>query len=169
MIDVLLHALEMFVCGLAIHIVIWRVFPVKNEGSRLIGAFFLGALAVFAVMAAISPGPIESLPWLLTFILDFSLAGAYMCLYTGVNAFSPSIGIAKRVEASMPKGLTRDQLPPPWFTDAKLSGSRRENLLSGGLVGESAGVLRLTPKGQTLVRGFLTFRRLLGLPDLGRG
>jgi predicted permease len=169
MLTILAHALELFCCSLALHIFVWRMFPVKSEAVRLIAVFTFGALATFGVIVALSSEPFDWLPWMLSFLLHFALAGAYMCLYTGVNAFSPTIGIAKRVEASMPKGLPRDQLAPPWFTDAKLSGARRDHLLSGGLVMESEGMLRLTPRGRQLVWGFLTFRRLLGLPDLGKG
>src|SRR5215471_370541 len=172
---VLYRSIEIFCFCLAIHILVWRSFPQRNQGARLLLIFFLGPLllaGIHALGARLAPNmflPVDFASWALASLLHLSVAGVYVNLFTAVTGFSPSIGILERVEQSMPHGLERDELAPPWFTDKNLSGARRENLLSSGLICESGGLLQLSPRGRLVAGGFLLFRRILGLPDLGKG
>jgi hypothetical protein len=147
------------------------MFPLRNEGSRLLLIFTLGSALPFVLLVFIEGGlqSVDWPAWGLAFFLHFTLTGTYGCTYTGVTAFSPTIGIVDRVEESMPDGLPRDQLAPTWFTDQKLSGARRENLLATGFISESDGVLQLTPRGRQIVGCLRIFRGFLGLPDVGKG
>jgi hypothetical protein len=169
------HATELFCFCLLIHIFVWRVFPVKHQGVRLGLIFSLGAaliISIHALAARLAPAtfqPVDWALWGLACLLHFALFGVYLNLYTAVTGFSPSIGILERVEESMPRGLARDQLAPPWFTDKNLSGARRDNLLETGFIHESAGCLRLSPRGRLIATCFLVFRRFLGLPDIAKG
>jgi hypothetical protein len=168
---ILCHALELFSFCLAIHVFVWRVFPVRKQGARLIAIFSAGAVLLLGIFVLAAGGfsSVDWPSWGLAFLLHFSLSGAYLCLYTGVDSFSPSIAIAKRLEANMPHGLTRDKLAPPWFTDDKLGGARLEHLLATGFIYESGGLLRLTSRGRVVVRWFRLFRKILGLPAIGKG
>jgi len=175
MATILYHAVELFCFCLAIHILVWRTFPVRHQGIRLGLIFSLGAVAmvgVYALATRFSKGSFESLNWPswgLACLLHFSLSGVYLNLYTLVTGFSPSIGILERVEESMPHGLKRSELAPPWFTNKNLSGARRENLLATGFIYETGGVLHLSPRGRLIAHCFLIFRRFLGLPDVAKG
>jgi hypothetical protein len=168
---VLYHAFELFGFCLGIHFFVWRAVPVRNQGFRLALIFSLGGALLLGILVAASGGfrPLDRPAWGLALLLHFSLSAVYMCLYTGLESFSPSIGIAKRVEANMPRGLSRGELAPPWFTEEKLSGARRENLLATGFIRACGGLLQLTPRGRVIARCFWIFRRFLGLPDVGRG
>jgi len=172
---ILFHALELFCFCLAIHIFVWRVFPLRNQIVGLTGIFSLGPLlllGVYLVVSILRSGTSPSLDWLswgLAGILHLALFGVYVNLYTLVAGFSPSIGILERVEDGMPHGLQRHDLTPPWFSDKNLSGARRENLLATGMIYESGGLLHLSPRGRLVAGCFLLFRRFLGLPDVAKG
>jgi hypothetical protein len=168
---VLCYALGLFCFCLGIHIFIWRMFPARRQGARLIAIFSVGAVLLFGIFVLASGGfsSVDWPSWGLAFLLHFSLSGAYLGLYTGLVSFSPSIAIAKRLEASMPHGLAQDKLAPPWFTDDKLGGARLENLLATGFIYQSGGLLRLTSRGRIIVRCLRLFRNILGLPETGKG
>ena len=169
------HALALFCSCLAVHVVVWRLFPVRRQGIRLGMIFVLMPGLSLALVIAASRVFRNGLPdvewtiWGLAYVLHLSLSGSYMFLYTAVTGFSPSIAILERVKASMPQGLERNELAPKWFTDANLTGARRENLLATGFIWESADFLRLSSRGWVIARCFLIFRRFLGLKDLGKG
>jgi hypothetical protein len=155
---------------LAIHILIWRIFSPRNQLVPLASIFFIfGPGFMIGIFALTSLAAFDWPSWGLSALLHFALAAVYINLYTLVAGFSPSIGIIERVEESMPRGLERSELAPPWFNDKNLSGNRRENLLATGLVCESNGLLLLSPRGKFVARSFLTYRRFLGLPDVAKG
>lgn len=172
---VLIHAIELFCFCLGIHILVWRIFPVRNQGVRLGLIFLLGPVLMIGACALASRSEPDIFSradwtsWGLSCLLHLAMAGGYVNLYTAVTGFSPSIGILERVEESMPHGLERRELAPPWFTDKSLSGARRENLLATGFIRESGGRLHLSARGRLIARCFLIFRRFLGLPDVAKG
>jgi hypothetical protein len=163
--SILFHALALFCCCLALHIVIWRLFSPQNQLRWLSAIFLLGPLLLLGrdmrSLGGLSCG--------LVLLLHYVLSGVYLSLYTMVAGFSPSIGILERVDEGMPQGLERHELAPPWFNDKNLSGARRENLLASGLIHESRGVLHLSSRGRLIARCFLLLRRVLGLPDVAKG
>lgn len=172
---ILYSTFVLFCSCLAMHVLVWRAFPVRQQGIRL-GLIFLicpvAGLVLWHLVSSLSPGwlaPVQWAVWLLAYLLHVSLSGAYLFLYTAVTGFSPSIAILERVEESMPEGLRRDQLAPKWFTDTNLSGARRENLLTTGFIVEADGRLRLSPRGSLIATCFLVFRRFLGLSDVAKG
>ncbi len=164
---VLYLGLELFCFCLAAHIVIWRVFRPRKQIVLLTLIFTFGPSLMLGIVVLASRIDLSSCG--LALLLHLALAAVYINLYTLVAGFSPSIGILERVDESMPRGLQRNELAPPWFNDENLSGARRENLLSSGLVYESGGLLLLSPRGLLVSRIFLTFRRFLGLPDVAKG
>jgi hypothetical protein len=172
---VLWFGLGLFACSLAIQILIWRSFSVKNQLARLgfiflvLPAFSIGMCQAISFLRPDTP-PRMSLPaWCLVYLLDLSLSLTYVSLYTAVAAFGPSIAILQRVEASMPQGLPREELAPQWFSDENLAGARHNNLVRTGLVSNFGGEIDLLFRGWFIARCFLIFRRFLGLPDLAKG
>ena len=172
---ILFQALVLFCSCSAVHVMVWRLFPVRSQGIRLGAIFVALPVACFGLLVGVlrvfgNSLPIgDSIMWGLVYIFHLSVSGSYMFFYTAVTGFSPSIAILEKVEASMPRGLKRNDLAPKWFTDANLSGARRENLLATGFIYETNGVLRLSGRGRLIAHCFLMFRRFLGLPDIGRG
>jgi hypothetical protein len=170
----LFRVIEIFGFSVVLHILVWRLFPLRQQVFRLGMIFSLGPVCLLGIHAAANRlveggSPIDWASWGLACLAHFSLAAVYVNLYTAVVGFSPSIGILERVERSMPGGLEWHELPPPWFSDKHLSGARRENLLATGFIHESDGFLRLTPRGEMVARSLLAFRRFLGLPDVAKG
>jgi hypothetical protein len=172
---VLCCGLGLFACTLAIQILIWRSFAVKNQPARLSFIFLvLPAFLIGMCLAVSLPGadflPRMSRPaWCLVYLLDLSLSLSYMFLYTSVAGFGPSIAILEHVEESMPQGLPREELVPQWFSDENLAGARHENLVNSGLVSNFGGDIELQFRGWFIAQCFLIFRRFLGLPDLAKG
>lgn len=172
--SILCFGLGLLLCSMALHIVIWRSFPVRNQPSRLILIFVaLPTLIVAACLTVFSSWSV--IPkwswaiWCLVYLLDFSLSVSYILLFTAITGFSPSIAILERVEKSMPDGLPRNELVPHWFNHEKLAGARHDNLVTRGLVSGTGGILLLQPRGRFIARCFLIFRRFLGLPDMAKG
>lgn len=167
MATVLFRALTLFLVCLSCHILIWRIWKIRNWPLWLMIIFLVGPAVGCGLIGAI--GGAQWWPLSLTLLLHCSISISYMLLYTGVTAFSPSIAILQRVASSMPSGLEREQLAPEWFTDEVLCGARHHNLEAVGLISESEGVLRLEWRGRFIARVFLLFRRILGLPDVANG
>lgn len=171
---ILYFGLALLLCSVALQVVVWRFFPVKNQPTRLAAIFVV--LPAFLVI--FSGAVLSSWPWIpnwswaawsLVYLLDLSLALSYMLLYTAVTGFSPSIAILEHVEESMPHGLRREELVPHWFTEENLAGLRHENLVRRRLIAHSRGLLSIQPRGRFIARCFLIFRRFVGLADLARG
>ncbi len=172
--SILCFGLGLLLCSMALHIIIWRRFSVRNQPSRLVLIFVALPLLIVAacltVLSSCSVIPRWSWAiWCLVYLLDFSLAVTYIFLFTAVTGFSPSIAILERAEKSMPRGLPRDELVPHWFNHEKLAGARHDNLVTCGLVSGTGGILVLQPRGRFIARCFLIFRRFLGLPDMAGG
>lgn len=172
--SILSFGLGLLGCSMALHIMIWHYFPIKNQPLRLAVIFIaLPAMIVaicvvlFSSWSVIPKWPLAN--WCLAYLLDLSLSLSYMILFTAITGFSPSIAILEHVEKSMPHGLPREQLMPQWFTHEKLAGARHENLVSRNLVSSDGGILQLQPRGRFIAQCFLIFRRFLGLPDLAKG
>ncbi|HYR89141.1 MAG TPA: hypothetical protein VE422_34010 [Terriglobia bacterium] len=173
---ILYHGLELFVGCLLIHILVWRHYRIRNGGIQL-GVIFLilppvvmfGAFLLGSLLGVKQLQEMEWLAWGLSYLLHFSLSGAYMAMYTALISFSPSIAILEKVEAHMPRGLKRHELSLQWFTDDQLSGLRRKNLLAGGLISTSNDMLVLGAKGRVIALSLSLFRRFVGLSDLANG
>jgi hypothetical protein len=170
---VLLEGLGLFFGCMVLHVVVWRLYPVQSQGIGLVMIF--GVMPIFFFAARFSATMSTAFEvqdtdwsiWLLAYLLHLSFSGSYFFLYT--VSLSPSVAMLQRVAHSMPTGLKRSELAPEWFTDENFSGVRLSNLLEGGLITESDGILKLNPKGLKVARGFLIFRRFLGLSDIGQG
>jgi hypothetical protein len=175
--SILERGVLLFLACLLVHIAIWRIFRPRNQVVGLVFIFavipvVLGVPGVL-IAARFSDGgatfPGAAIQWGLAYILHLAASGSYMFLYTAVAGASPSIAILEKVDAHMPKGLKRSELAPAWFTDAALSGARKENLLATGLIADHSGALELTFRGRIIAMTFLLFRRFLGLPDVAKG
>jgi hypothetical protein len=174
MLTALTRGLGLFLGCLTIHVLIWRLRPIRKQGLALILLFVLapglvllgGFIRAWTMQALVQD---SWLFWGLAYLLHAALSGAYFFLYTGVTGFSPTLAIMDNLAKGMPGGIERSQLAPRWFTDERLSGARHANLLSGGLIHQTSGMLHLTARGRFIAGVFLFFRRFLGLSDLAKG
>ena len=172
--SILCFGLGLLVCSMALHVVIWRFLPIRNQASRL-AVIFVALPAVIVTLCLTALSSWRVIPqwpwaiWCLVYLLDLSLSLSYMLLFTAITGFSPSIAILERVEENMPAGLPREELAPYWFTHERLAGARHDSLVSHRLVSDSGGILQIEPRGRFIAQCFLIFRRFLGLPDLAGG
>jgi hypothetical protein len=172
--SILYFGLGLLFCSMAVHVLIWRSFPIGNQPFRLALVFLALPPAIILICLA-APASWRVVPqwpwsaWCLAYLLDLSVSLSYMLLFTAVASFSPSIAILERVEQSMPRGLPRAELAPEWFSQERLAGERHDNLITSRLISNSGALLQLQPRGRFIAQCFLIFRRFLGLPDLAQG
>lgn len=103
------------------------------------------------------------------FLLHASLSSAYIVLYSGLIAFSPSLAILEAIDRSMPSGLDYEELFLPWFNDRNLAGPRIENLIAACMLVKTQDLLCLTKRGRLVAQCFRLYRRSIGLPEIGEG
>ena len=162
MLEVLLEAAALFAACLAVHVVIWRVR--RPETYRvwlpLLVAIFLVA-GPAAEWALTRTRAIADL--LAVLLLHGSLSAVYIIGYTLISAFSPSIEILKRLDAS-PAGLRREEIRLPYLETA-LGGNRVVNLVNDGLILAEGDRVQLGSTGRLLADLVLLYRHTIGLPD----
>jgi hypothetical protein len=151
----------LFLAGLALHVVLWRLRPPKSHALALIAVFAAPALAYAAARGA-------SERTAAVLLLYAALAAAYAQTYPAAQAESPTLSIAALL-ARAPGGMTRAELRARLRAEG-LVRERVQDLLHAGLLvpGGAKDSLRLSPKGTALLPPFRLFRRALGLAE-GKG
>lgn len=170
---IILFGFLVFMFSLCIHVLIWRLRPPKDHPIMLMIVFFLIPIIIFlSIICFLKFGffkniihiPSPSIIDLVSIsLLQFSLSSAYILTYPAVQARCPSLGIILYVKASMPNGLSHEELMT-YFEGWSLSLARIQDLIDANLVIETNGSLELTRRGILLIRFFILLRRLLGLP-----
>lgn len=160
----------LFVVAFVIHWMWWRVRLPRRQTFALF-MIFLGALPAVVGLHFLVPGLPLSWPqncweWLHVCELHMSVALGYIVLYSALEENSPSLTIIGFVFEAGSTGRT----PAEVFgliNDDLILRSRLHAMLRDGLVCQTDGLYRLTPKGQVWVRVFSVFRRRLLGRDKG--
>jgi hypothetical protein len=171
---ILLQGLALFVCCYLIHMLVWRIYRPRAYPIWLLLIFFAlpgFGLSAFLILAysGVENALFPSLHLILVLMLHGSLACAYIVLYSGLVAFSPTLAILEVIDRSMPSGLPSESLCIPWFTDQNLAGYRLENLLSSRLLIQCEEGVCLSSNGRRIASLFRSFRTCIGLPPVGGG
>jgi hypothetical protein len=156
--------LAVFVGGLALHVLIWRVKrPVSYRAWLPLLAIVFGPMATAAAWYAVpAPGELAAV-----LLLHYALSAAYVIGYTLISAFSPSVEMLKLIDRAG-GSLPVSALDLPFLAGA-LTDERIRNLEQAGLVTIDRGDLVLGRKGRRLTSLVLLYRRAIGLSDGGGG
>lgn len=168
---VLLAGFTLFAACLTLHVAIWRIWRPRSDLRALFVIFMIApTLVVVALLGAsllVPGGPVPSvLDAAAILLLHWALAFAYVLTYPAAQAQSPSLEIAYAVGQSMPRGLSREELLAH-LDGETLVRSRVDDLVANRLIRAEGDRYVLTPSSIRLIRAFLGFRALLGLPRRG--
>ena len=179
--NVLANSLLLFGFAFVVHLVLWRIRVPRRQIATLLvlfaGFLVLGSCLFFGSSAWLG------LPWVqwarglppLASLADFIQVGvfyiafslAYMTVYTGLAADSPSLVLILEVAAAGADGLSRESLLER-ASDRILVEPRLRDLVTDRVVEFDGQHYRLLPKGTRLARLFTLYRTvLMGRPEKG--
>ncbi len=100
-------------------------------------------------------------------ILHYAVSLAYIFSYPATQAACPTFIILKIIKAAMPQGIAEDKIYSICL-EKKLFGFRIKDLMDEGLSKKADGWILPTKKGLALLKVFIFFRNIYGLP-IGKG
>lgn len=171
-VSVIISAMLVFLACLVVHVALWRVRRPANPPRALIIIFFLLSPLVGVLIYVFLPRLAADIAdgwwagvagWAAVYLLHFGLSSAYIMTYPAVEAVSPSLVMALMLGRAGPRGVARDEIEEFFATDRVLA-PRFRDLVDSGLVTESDGSFTLTDRGRALIRFFVVFRKIIGLP-----
>ena len=127
----------------------------------------LGIIAERCGSLASNGFPLTRSELLEIYFFHFALSSAYISSYPAVRALSPSLDVLRMIAASPEKRMTEEEIAKR-FSDVGLVTARMDDLRKYRLITESGARVRLTFMSRIIVRSFIVYRRLLGLP-IGQG
>lgn len=145
-----------FLTGLALHLVIWRVFPRWRSIPLLFMTVLVSPLALFTLF------PLESPLWVAPVILHLIFAANYIAIYPAFQASSPTIEILFCLHH---RGAQSSEAIVSSMDPKSLVGSRVDDLKSGSLISQD---LKMSASAKLIAKVFIAYRRLLGLAE-GQG
>jgi len=168
---VIVCGFAVFVACLIAHVVIWRFRVPKNDALMLFVLFLFVPAVIFSGVAALGirmfPGNLSGTELLLVLMLHFGLSMVYISSYPAAQAISPSLKIMLLIPAAPEKKMTADEIFR-YFEDQKIIMKRVEELSDYNLITCEKDQYRLKPAAVRLIRMYLFYRRLIGLP-VGKG
>jgi hypothetical protein len=165
--------LFIFIIGLSLHFLVWKVHLPKRQVKTFLQIFFL--VLFFFLLGLIWAGKVfpssSILPhgiWELVHIsvLTISIILAYMMSYPGIEGDSPSLVIVIAISNAGPEGLEKTILKQN-LNDDLLVRPRVRDLLLDKMAYSKGGKYFLTTKGKVMARIFIFYRNLLYLPKGG--
>lgn len=177
MTNILIIGLILFVASQVVHIVIWRVFSPKAYPIWLPIIFTFTPLLLFSVLhllvlGGIAPMELNGHLYLLlasAFVMHLALSGMYIHMYPGIVFFSLSLEIIKLLAENEEQGLSMEKIDLPVFSEANAIDMRINHLMESGMIEGDSNHLMLTNKGRSVAKVIYGFRRVLGLPGVGKG
>lgn len=177
MTNILIIGLTLFVVSQIVHIVVWRVFSPRAYPIWLPVIFTLTPLFLFSALHLLVLGGMVALEldrhlYLLlasAFIMHLALSGMYIHMYPGIVFFSLSLEIIKLLAENEEQGLSMERIDLPVFSEANAIDMRINHLMESGMIEGDNNHLILTNKGRSVAKVIYGFRRVLGLPGVGKG
>lgn len=176
-IKILVFGFFLFIGSQIVHVVLWRVFSPKAYPIWLPVIFTISPAAFlvlfhlfgFTGFIGIELNQIFYLIIGSSLIMYFALAAMYIHLYPGIVFFSLSLEIIKLLAEQNDRGLSIEEMDLPVLSEANTIGMRIDHLVNSGMIEKNGASYILTPKGIFIARSFYIYRRMLGLPGIGRG
>lgn len=176
-INILIYGLIQFLISQVVHIIIWRIFSPKAYPIWLpviftltpVGLFISLHILIFSGLIGIALNKVLYLTIGSSFVMHLALSAMYIHMYPGIVFFSLSLEIIKLMAKKKGHGFSMDEIDLPVFSEANTIDMRIRHLRDGGIIAEKNSNYDLTPKGMFIARGICAYRRLLGLPGIGKG
>lgn len=176
-IQILIYGLIQFTLSQIVHIIIWRIYSPKAYPIWLPVIFTLTPVSFFILLHVLafsgSIGIYLNKVFYLTigssFVMHLALSAMYIHMYPGIIFFSPSLEIIKLLAEQNDRGLSMEKMNLPVFSEANTIDMRINHLIDSGMIEKNDTSYILTPKGMVVARSFYIYRRMLGLPGIGRG
>lgn len=170
--DVIIYGFLLFFSCLIVHIIIWRIRISVISSLVLILIFLLPPMVILLFVAAgreyfentLLSSSIEIAE---VVVLHLALSFAYISSYPAVRAVSPSLDIVLMIASSKEKKMSGEDLEKKFF-NKRLVTARIDDLKIYRLVEEKDGRFELSPFAIGIVKLFIGYRKLLGLP-MGKG
>lgn len=160
----------MLSAAFGLHVLLWRICLPRKHTDTLLFIFFsvlasgIFVIEFFGVLPLGAEGSVFDYLRLVLFYISVALA--YIISYSALEADSPSLLMTLAIHAAVAQGLEKSKLFHT-MTDAVLIRPRLDDLVRDGLAVSEQGKYRLTGKGRSFVRIFISFRTLLGAPKGG--
>lgn len=152
-----------FLLAFTIHLIVWKIKIPRKQTTAILKIFY-GILIVGLVSLWFNYGNIFLI--LHIFIIYSALLAAYIITYTAIEVDSPSLVMILTISNAGDKGLKKDKLFTS-LTDELLVIPRLRDLLRDNLAYLEYNKYKLTSNGQTFIKIFIFYRRLLKLPKGG--
>lgn len=161
--ETIIHGFLLFLACLSLHIVFWRIKAPVQSTLMLFVIFLLIPLAGMTITLAngISGSLMSTF---LVFVLHISLSLVYIASYPAAEAQSPSLAIFFIISASPLKKLSAEEIIRQ-YTTRKTIIERLDDLKLNNLVYEGSHGLQLSRLARTVVRFYILYRKILGLPQ----
>jgi len=169
--SIIVYGVIIFFACMSAHIIIWRIKIPKMSALLLVFMFLVIPTICVLIIAIgslnlpdrISFNKIELLEIL---ILHLSLSLAYIASYPAARAFSPSLDILLIISSAAGKRMTEEDIITE-YVGTKIVPPRLDTLRIYNLISENGGLFRLKPLGMIMIKIFILYRKLLGIPAGG--
>lgn len=176
-IQILIYGLIQFLVSQIVHIIIWRIFSPKAYPIWLpviftltpVGLFISLHILVFSGLIDIDINKALYLTIGSSLVMHLALSAMYIHMYPGIIFFSPSLELIKLLAEQNDRGLFIEEIDLPVLSEANTIGMRIDHLVNSRMIEKNGASYILTPKGIFIARSFYIYRRMLGLPGIGRG
>ena len=163
-------AFGLFLAAFLLHWIIWRIRIPRRQSAALL-VILLGSLPVGLAAAALLSGleflrPIGFWEKFHVSTFHVALSLAYIVAYTAIEGRSPSMALLVYVADGEGQGRTWQELESVLRGDDPVAARLRAMLLEGMIV-QTDGSYKLTPKGWAWARTLGCFRSLLGMEKGG--
>lgn len=166
--DIIIYGFLIFFSCLIIHILIWRIKVPTLSSLILIFIFliipFLGLSIILVNIAGVKYHlSLDADVLIEVFFLHLSLSLIYIASYPAVEAHSPSLVILLMIASSPFKKMTAEDIIR-YYSASNTIVERVEDLKVSGLITEGDKGLQLRPLAKVIIRFYILYRKMLGLP-----
>jgi hypothetical protein len=165
---VLVSGCGLFLLCLLAHVAIWRI-SVPHNDVLILFLVFLAVPGISALAAAAGPELIRNAIHLSgigvaqVFVLHAALSAVYIASYPAAQAHSPTLAIFLLIAASPDKRLNSDEIVKR-YTNRHTLVERVRDLSVYDLVSERDERLTLRPLAKIIIKCYIFYRALLGMP-----
>ena len=169
--NILIFGSLTFLGCLILHVLIWRYrIPEKSIFALMLIFVIIPACILLAVIiidgvkdiVPLSTGELTAL-----MLFHLALSSIYISSYPAAQAVSPSLDILLIVAGTETKKISREDIIKQ-YADTKMIRERIDDLLTDSLISRKGEYLNLKPISEIIVRIFVLYRKILGLP-VGEG